>query len=40
MYYDPADYVRLQQLKKEIDPTDIFHTSLTVKLPNEAAKTN
>jgi hypothetical protein len=33
-YYDDATrYLRLQQLKKRIDPDDIFHSPLTVKLP-------
>ena len=32
MYYnDPVKYARLQQLKKLVDPNDIFHTNLTVK---------
>lgn len=33
-YYDsPAEYQRLQQIKKYTDPEDLFHTSLTVQLP-------
>jgi hypothetical protein len=33
-YYDkPEVYARLQQLKKKVDPEDIFHSLLTVKLP-------
>lgn len=33
-YYDDiGKYVRLQQLKKKVDPNDVFHTSLTVQLP-------
>ncbi len=32
MYYDsPAQYERLQSLKQEVDPCDIFSTELTVK---------
>jgi hypothetical protein len=34
LYYDdPAVYSRLQQLKKKVDPDDLFHSRLTVKLP-------
>ena len=34
MYYDSDhDYAKLQALKKEVDPDDLFHTSLTVQLP-------
>lgn len=34
MYYDSDEqYARLQQLKQEVDPNDIFHTTLTVQLP-------
>ncbi len=34
MYYDSEEqYKKLQELKKRVDPTDIFHTELTVKLP-------
>jgi FAD/FMN-containing dehydrogenase len=35
MYYDstPA-YQQLQTTKKRLDPTDLFHTSFTVQLPN------
>jgi FAD/FMN-containing dehydrogenase len=33
-YYDDATvYARLQQLKKKVDPDDLFHTTMTVKLP-------
>jgi len=32
-YDDAAVYARLQQLKKRVDPDDLFHTPLTVKLP-------
>jgi hypothetical protein len=32
-YDDPAVYARLQQLKKAVDPDDLFHSRLTVKLP-------
>jgi hypothetical protein len=32
-YNDPAAYQRLQQLKLQVDPGDLFRTSLTVKLP-------
>ncbi|QEL19184.1 FAD-binding protein [Limnoglobus roseus] len=33
-YYDDlAVYDRLRELKKKVDPVDLFHTSLTVKLP-------
>lgn len=35
MYYpDETAYKRLQNLKAVVDPDDLFHTSLTVKLPN------
>ncbi len=35
MYYDSKlQYARLQKLKKRVDPKDIFHTTLTVQLPN------
>jgi FAD/FMN-containing dehydrogenase len=34
MYYNnEEEYKKLQDLKKDIDPSDIFHTNLTVKLP-------
>lgn len=34
MYYESdAIYEKLQQLKAKVDPTDIFHTDMTVKLP-------
>ena len=34
LYYDDTNkYVRLQALKKKVDPDDIFHTLFTVKLP-------
>ena len=34
MFYDSEDqYKRLQEIKKQVDPTDIFSTELTVKLP-------
>jgi len=34
MYYNSKEhYERLQQLKALVDPSDLFHTSLTVKLP-------
>lgn len=34
MYYDNEDdYRKLQELKAKVDPKDLFHTSLTVKLP-------
>ena len=34
MYYDNEEqYRELQKLKAKIDPTDIFHTPITVKLP-------
>lgn len=34
MYYDSEDqYKKLQDLKRRIDPRDIFHTNLTVQLP-------
>jgi hypothetical protein len=32
-YDDPAVYARVQQLKKKVDPDDLFHSRLTVKLP-------
>ena len=33
MYYDsPEQYERLQDLKHQVDPNDIFHTDMTVKL--------
>lgn len=32
-YDDPVVYARLQQLKKKVDPEDLFHSRLTVKLP-------
>ncbi len=33
-YYDDIEvYKRLQTLKQRVDPDDVFHTSLTVKLP-------
>lgn len=32
-YDDAAVYARLQQLKRQVDPDDIFHSPLTVKLP-------
>jgi FAD/FMN-containing dehydrogenase len=32
-YDDPAVYARLQKLKKKVDPNDLFHSRLTVKLP-------
>ena len=35
-YYDnEQDYKKLQKLKLRVDPNDIFHTSLTVKLPSQ-----
>ncbi|MGB1241150.1 MAG: FAD-binding protein [Chitinophagales bacterium] len=35
MYYDDEEqYVRLQQLKKEVDSIDVFHTEMTVQLPS------
>ena len=35
MYYDNEEqYVRLQKLKQQVDPDDLFHTSLTVKVPD------
>ena len=34
LYYDDvAAYARLRELKQQVDPDDLFHTSLTVKLP-------
>ena len=34
MYYDSQfQYKRLQNLKKKVDPNDVFHTELTVQLP-------
>ena len=34
MYYDSQfQYKRLQELKKKVDPNDIFHTELTVQQP-------
>jgi FAD/FMN-containing dehydrogenase len=34
-YYDsPKVYARLQQIKRHIDPQDIFHTAFTVQLPS------
>jgi hypothetical protein len=34
MYYDSEkQYNELQNLKFKIDPTDVFHNSLTVRLP-------
>jgi hypothetical protein len=39
MYYDSEEqYKQLQELKKRVDPTDIFHTELTVKLPEDKEK--
>lgn len=36
MFYNAGDdYQKLQQLKQEIDPKDVFHTPLTVKLPQQ-----
>ena len=32
-YDDPAAYALLQQLKKKVDPDDLFRTRLSVKLP-------
>jgi Berberine and berberine like len=33
-FYDSReDYAQLQQLKKKVDPSDIFSTIMTVKLP-------
>ena len=33
-YYDDAGvYARLQQLKQKVDPDDLFHSLLSVKLP-------
>jgi FAD/FMN-containing dehydrogenase len=32
-YDDPAVYARLQRLKKQVDPDDLFHSRLTVKQP-------
>ena len=33
-YYDsPVVYAGLQQVKAVVDPSDVFHTSLTVKVP-------
>jgi hypothetical protein len=32
-YDDVAVYARLQQLKKKVDPDDLFHSRLSVKLP-------
>ncbi len=31
LYYDPGAYPRLQEIKTHIDPTDVFHTTFTVK---------
>jgi hypothetical protein len=34
MYYDNEEqYKKLQKLKERVDPDDIFHTDLTVQLP-------
>ena len=34
MYYDSHEqYSKLQNLKKRVDPDDVFHTELTVQLP-------
>jgi len=39
MYYDSEEqYKKLQELKKRVDPTDIFHTNLTVQLPDTVLK--
>jgi FAD/FMN-containing dehydrogenase len=32
-YDDPAVYARLHQLKKKVDPDDLFHSLLSIKLP-------
>ena len=34
-YDDEAQYKKLQEMKEKIDPNDIFHTNLTVKLPGQ-----
>lgn len=34
MYYDsPEHYTEVQKLKQRVDPEDVFHTKLTVQLP-------
>ena len=33
-YYDKSDtYIRSQNLKKKVDPNDLYHSQLTVRLP-------
>ena len=36
MYYeDEAKYASLQEIKQRVDPDDLFHTELTVQLPDD-----